>query len=83
MFVNIRARFHFALIGGNLTAQSTFTPRRGATGQFEAEFKFQRHGWKLSVLFLAPPPELPGELARRLVGNKTNFATDREKKNTD
>ena len=31
----ILARFHFALIGRNLTAQST-----GATGELEAEFKF-------------------------------------------
>ena len=27
MFVYIRARFRFALIGGNLTAQSTGSPR--------------------------------------------------------
>ena len=34
MFVYIRARFRFTLIGGNLTAQST--------GELEAKFKFQR-----------------------------------------
>ena len=48
MFVYIRARFRFALIGGNLKAQST-----GSTGELEVEFKFQRHGCKLSFLF--PP----------------------------
>ena len=35
MFVYIRARFRFALIGGNLTAQST-----EATGKLKVEFKF-------------------------------------------
>ena len=35
MFVYIRARFRFALIGGNLTAR-----RLGATGELEVEFKF-------------------------------------------
>ena len=35
MFVYIRVRFGFALIGGNLTAQSP-----GATGELEVEFKF-------------------------------------------
>ena len=48
MFVYIRARFRFALIGGNLTAQST-----GSHREFEAEFKFQRRSYKLSFLF--PP----------------------------
>ena len=48
MFAYIRARFRFALIGGNLTAQST-----GATGELEVEFKFQRRSCKLSFLF--PP----------------------------
>ena len=37
--------FTFALIGGNLTAQST--------GELEVEFKFQRCSSKLSFLF--PP----------------------------
>ena len=37
MFVYIRARFRFALIGGNLTAQSTGS-HRGIGGGF----KFQR-----------------------------------------
>ena len=43
MFVYIRTHFHFALIGGNLTAQ--------LTGELEAEFKFQRRSCKLSFLF--------------------------------
>ena len=50
MFVYIRACFRFPLIGGNLTAQST---ARKATGELEAEFKFQRRSCKLSFLF--PP----------------------------
>ena len=37
MLVYICARFHFARIGGNLTAQST-----GSPGELEVEFKFQR-----------------------------------------
>ena len=47
-FVYIRARFHFALIGRNLTAQSTGR-HRGIGGGF----KFQRCNCKLSLLF--PP----------------------------
>ena len=47
MFVYNSASFRFALIGGNLTAQSTGS-----------------HSGKLSFLF--PPPERPGEFARRL-----------------
>ena len=45
MFVYIRIHFPFALIGGNLTAQSP--------GELKAEFKFQRRSYKLSFLF--PP----------------------------
>ena len=57
MFVYIRARFRFALIGGNLTAQST-----GIGGGIQIpETQLQ------AVLpFPAPSPERPGELARRL-----------------
>ena len=43
--------FPLALIGGNLTAQSTGSRR--ATGELEVEFKFQRRSCKLSFLF--PP----------------------------
>ena len=50
MFVYIRGCFRFALIGGNLTAQST---ARKATGELEAELKFQRRSCELSFLF--PP----------------------------
>ena len=63
MFVYIRARFRFALTGGNLTARST-----GATAELEVELKFQRRSCKFSFLF--PPraqPEHHGELARWLV----------------
>ena len=42
MFVYICARFRFALISGNLTAQST-----GSPGELEVEFKFQRCSCKL------------------------------------
>ena len=49
MFVYSCARFRFALIGRNLTAQST-----GIPGELEVEFKFQRRSCKLSFLF--PPP---------------------------
>ena len=50
MFVYIRARFRFQLIGRNLTAQSTGSHRG-------IEFKFQRRISKLSFLFPPPPPE--------------------------
>ena len=46
--VYLRARFRFALIGRNLTAQST-----GSHRELEVEFKFQRRSCKLSFLF--PP----------------------------
>ena len=48
MFAYILARFRFALIGGNLTAQSSRSHR--GTG---VELKFQRPSCKLSFLF--PP----------------------------
>ena len=48
MFVYIRARFRFALIGGNLAAQS-----KGSRGKLEVEFNFQRRSCKLAFLF--PP----------------------------
>ena len=53
MFVYICARFRFAPIGGNLTAQST-----GSHRELEVEFKFQRRSCKLS--------SRTGELALRL-----------------
>ena len=46
MLIYIRARFRFALIGGNLKAQST-----GSHRKLDAEFKFQRRSCKLSFLF--------------------------------
>ena len=58
MFVCIRAGLRFTLIGGRLS-------QRGATGELEVEFKFQRRSCKLPLLFLSLP-ERPGELARRL-----------------
>ena len=49
MFVYICARFRFALIVGNLTAQST-----GSPGKLELEFKFQRRSCNLSFVFPSP-----------------------------
>ena len=46
IFAYIRALFRFALIGGNLTTQST-----GAAAELEVEFKFQRRTLRLSFLF--------------------------------
>ena len=62
MFVYIPARFLFALIGGNLRAQSTGC-------HSEVELKFQRRSYIILALppFSALPPERPGELARRLL----------------
>ena len=52
MFVYIRARFRFALIGRNLKAQST-----GSQGEFEVEFKFQRRSiFSLAVSSRFNPP---------------------------
>ena len=53
MFVYTGARFRFALIGRNLTAQST-----GSHRELEVKFKFQGHSCKLS--------SRTGELALRL-----------------
>ena len=58
MFVYIRARIRFALIGGNLTAQSTGNDRRNGGRIPERQLQ-------ALLLFPAPPPECPGELARR------------------
>ena len=63
MFVYIRARFRFALIGGNLTAQPMGSPR-GIGGGIQIP---ERETSLQAILsFPAPPPECPGELARRL-----------------
>ena len=61
MFGYIRARVRFALIGGNLTAQSTGN-HRGIGGGIQIPER------QLQTLlpFPAPLPERPGELARRL-----------------
>ena len=61
-FVYIRARFHFTLIGGNLTAQSTGR-HRGIGGGFQIPETYLQ----ALLPFPAPPPECPGELARRLL----------------
>ena len=60
MFAYIRARFRFALIGGNLTAQSTSRMGNGGGIQIpETELQ-------ALLPFPALPPERPGEVARRL-----------------
>ena len=48
MFVYIHGCFHFVLIGGNMTSQST-----GWHRGMDVEFKFKRRSCKLSPLF--PP----------------------------
>ena len=50
MSVYIRARFCFALTGGNLTALSTGSHRGIPTGELEVEFRLQRYSGKLSFL---------------------------------
>ena len=60
MFVYIRARFYFALIGGNLAVELT-----GSLGELEVEFKFQRRSCKFSFLF---PPRLQSLPERLLAG---------------
>ena len=60
MFVYIRARIRFALIGGNLTAQSTGN-HRGIGGRIQ----IPERQLQALLLFPAPPPECQGKLARR------------------
>ena len=61
MFVYNRARFSFLLIFGNLTAQSTGSHRGiGGVNQIPETLL------QALLLFPAPPPVRPGELARRL-----------------
>ena len=66
MFVYIRARFRFALISGNLTAQLTGSHRGIRGGIINPE------RWLQALLFPALPPERPRELARKLTEN-TSF----------
>ena len=61
MFVGIRCRFHFVLIGGNLTSQSTGSHRGIGAGIQIPEIQFQA-----LLPFPALPPECPRELAGRL-----------------
>ena len=61
IFVYIRVRFRFALIGGNLTAQST-----GATGNWRWNSNF-RSVVEGSPTFSCPAARAPGELARKLL----------------
>ena len=61
MFVYIRARFHFVLIGRNLKAQSMGSHRGNGGGIQIPETYLQA-----LFPFPAPPPEHPEELARRL-----------------
>ena len=61
ILVYIRARFLFALIGGNLTAQSTGSHRGIGGGIQIPETQLQA-----LLPFPAPPPERLVELSRRL-----------------
>ena len=61
-FVYIRARFFFGLIGENLTAQTTASHRG-----IEGAIQIPETSLQALLHFPAPPPQSPGELARRLV----------------
>ena len=61
MFVYIRARFRFALIGGNLTAQSTGSHRGIGGGIKIPEMQLQA-----LLPFPTQPPESPAEFVHRL-----------------
>ena len=61
MFVYIRARFRFPLIGGDLTAQSTGSHKGIGDGIQIPETQLQA-----LLPFPAPPPDQRGKLARRL-----------------
>ena len=61
MLVYICARFRFALIDGNLMAQSPGSHRGIGDGIPITETQLRAF-----LPFPAPPPERPGELARRL-----------------
>ena len=61
MFVYIRARFRFALIGGNLTAEQTGSHRETGGGIEMPETELQA-----LLSFPAQPLERLRELARRL-----------------
>ena len=62
MFVYIRIPFHLALIGGNLTAQSTWSYRGIGGGNQISEMQL-----KTLLPFSALWPGCPGELARLIV----------------
>ena len=64
MFVYIRVRFCFALIGGNLTAQFN-------NGEPQGNWRWNSNSRERDVVasppfFSRPPPQRPGELAHRL-----------------
>ena len=61
MLVYIRARFRFALIGGNLKAQSSGSNRKIGRGIQIPEKKLQA-----LLPFPTTPPEHPRKLVRRL-----------------
>ena len=73
MFVYIRARARFALIGGNLTAQSTGR-HKGIGGEIQIP---KKDVVASSPFFPAPPPERPGEFARRLASLLNTVTTSK------
>ena len=73
MFVYIRARVRFALIGGNLTAQSTGR-HKGIGGEIQIP---KKDVVASSPFFPAPPPERPGEFVRRLASPLNTVTTSK------
>ena len=62
MFVYFRVRLRFALIGGNLTVQST-----GSNRGIEGGIQIPEMSLQALLPFPTPPRESPGKLARRLI----------------
>ena len=73
MFVYVRARVRFALIGGNLTAQSTGR-HKGIGGETQIP---KKDVVASSPFFPAPPPERPGEFACRLASPLNTVTTSK------
>ena len=61
MLVYVHARFRFALIGGNLKAQSS-----GSHGEIGRGIQIPEKKLQALLPFPTTPPERPGELACRL-----------------
>ena len=66
MFVDIRARLLFALIDGNLTAQSS-----GSHGEMGGGIQIPKTSLQALLPFPAPPPEQPPPPPRRAFSQAT------------